>query len=51
MISGKKRAISWNENMHDVRTLLYSLPAIPDVKHSLADISHQHPTYQLAYVT
>ena len=25
MISGKKRAISWNENMHDVRTLLYSL--------------------------
>jgi hypothetical protein len=25
MISGKKRAISWNENTHDVRTLLYSL--------------------------
>jgi len=25
MISGKKRAISWSENMHDMRTLLYSL--------------------------
>jgi hypothetical protein len=28
MISGKKRAISWNEIVHDERTLLYSLQFI-----------------------
>ena len=25
MISGRKRALSWNEIVHDIRTLLYSL--------------------------